>query len=328
MAVIAMVSAKGAPGVSTAALACTLAWSDRTLLAECDPAGGDILAGYLAALKIPGDRGLLEIAKADLRDQLEEVFWGQLIDLDAPRRQRLVLPGIADPAQAAAVRGMWQRLAAFFAELEYADPGYDVIADCGRLAGTHTPWPVLARADVVLLVLRPTSLRSIHPATPALAVLRRQLTEATGGDGQLGLMLIGDGDYSDKEIERALRAPVIAHLPDDRRTAAALCGVGSQGGSRALLRHAASAQTSIRAAIARRRHFLGQATGRADVVHHGRCPAPPVPGVRGAGMAATRPRRHSGGPAAAPQRPPAHARRAGQRGGRLRGRQDVARHGQ
>ena len=43
---IAMTSAKGAPGVTTAALALALSWPRRTVLAELDPAGGDVLAGY------------------------------------------------------------------------------------------------------------------------------------------------------------------------------------------------------------------------------------------------------------------------------------------
>ncbi len=253
MALIAKVSAKLSPGASTAALACTLAWPGRTLLAECDPAGGDILAGYLGHLEIPSGHGLLAIAKADLRDQLAHAFWGQLIDLDAPHRRRLVLPGITDPAQATTVRDMWPRLAALFAELEYAEPGYDVIADCGRLSGAHTPWPVLARADLVLLVLRPTCLRTVSPAIPAVSLLRRQLTEANGRHDAVGLLLIGDGDYNRREVERKVCAPVVAHLPDDRRTADALCGIGQLRGSRDLMRHAASAHEPIRAAIERRR---------------------------------------------------------------------------
>lgn len=247
MAIIALVSAKGSPGVSTAALACTLTWAGRTILAECDPAGGDILAGYLATLNIPGDHGLLQIAKADLHQQLNTVFWGQLIDLDSPHRRRLVLPGLADLAQAAALRATWPRLATFFIDLERA--GYDVIADCGRIS-LDSPWPVLENAASVLLVLRPTNLRAIVPASPALALLRRRLGH-TADAGALGLLLVGDdGDYSHRELEHRLRAPVVARLPDDRRTADALCGAGPFRGSRTLLRHAASIEDAVRAAVA------------------------------------------------------------------------------
>lgn len=250
MAVIATVSAKGSPGASTAALAFTLSWGGRTILAECDPAGGDILAGYLSGVEIPGGFGLLQVAKADLRNELAQEFWGHLIDLEDPHRQRLVLPGITDPAQAATLRPTWPGLAAFLADLEHAEPGYDVIADCGRLAGADTPWPVLARADLVLLVVRPSSLRELAHVGPALTQLRRELSEASG---RFGLLLIGDGPYRAREIERRFGTPVVATLPDDRRTAAALCGIDRLRGSRDLLRHAASAERAVRDVVARRR---------------------------------------------------------------------------
>src|SRR6266511_563748 len=251
MAVIAIVSAKLSPGASTAALACTLTWSGRVLLAECDPAGGDILNGYLGTLDIPGDHGLMQVAKADLHGQLEEAFWGQLIDLDAPHRQRLVLPGLTDLAQAAALRSTWPHLARLFNDLDQAEPSYDVIADCGRLS-VNSPWPVLESAALVLLVMRPTSLRTVVPASPALALLRRHMGGAADG-GRLGLLLIGDdGDYTRRELERRLRVPIVARLPEDRRTAEALCGTGRLRGSRDLLRSAASIEAAIRAAIARR----------------------------------------------------------------------------
>ena len=82
VAIIAMVSAKGSPGVSTTAFACTLSWNGRTVLAECDPAGGSVLTGYLSSLEIP-PIGMLPLAAAALRDQLAEMFAHQLVDLDA-----------------------------------------------------------------------------------------------------------------------------------------------------------------------------------------------------------------------------------------------------
>ncbi|MEV0460406.1 hypothetical protein AB0H89_35095, partial [Catellatospora methionotrophica] len=62
MTLIAIVSAKGSPGASTAALAFTLTWPSPVLLAECDPAGGDLLAGYLARYELPANRGVLPLA--------------------------------------------------------------------------------------------------------------------------------------------------------------------------------------------------------------------------------------------------------------------------
>ncbi len=132
MAIIALVSGKGSPGVTTAALACTLTWHRRLVLAECDPAGGSILAGYLGGA-LDGRRGIGELAVAELRDgNLEAHFWSQLVDLDAPRRERLLLPGVVDPAQAGSVTPLWQRFADFFGAL---DRGQPPLRRAGRL------WP-------------------------------------------------------------------------------------------------------------------------------------------------------------------------------------------
>ena len=57
MAIVALLSAKGSPGVTTTALACALSWRRRLVLAECDPAGGSILAGYLGGALEPARPG-------------------------------------------------------------------------------------------------------------------------------------------------------------------------------------------------------------------------------------------------------------------------------
>ena len=60
MALVATCSAKRSPGVTVTCLAFTLSWTRRTILAECDPAGGDIAAGYLREVPL-GDRGLAQL---------------------------------------------------------------------------------------------------------------------------------------------------------------------------------------------------------------------------------------------------------------------------
>jgi hypothetical protein len=260
VALIALTSAKGSPGASTAALAFTLTWKNPVVLVECDPAGGDLLSGYLSRLEIPADRGLLQVAMADTRNNLPEEFWSQLIDLDAPHRRRLALPGISSPSQGNTLRPTWPRLAAFLAGLEHGQPGYDVIADCGRLATTHAPWPLFHRADLVLVALRPTSLRSVAPVWPVLSELRRDLIEAGLPPHRLGLLLIGSGPYKAREIEQRLQCPVVVELPFDTKTATALCEGGRLKGSRDLLRHAASAEDAVRQAITALRRQPGAAS--------------------------------------------------------------------
>lgn len=254
MAVIALTSAKGSPGVTTAALALTLTWQGRCVLTECDPAGGSIQAGYLAGA-LPADRGIRELAVAELRSEdLRRHWWGQLVDLQPPHRQRLLLPGITDPAQSATLRPVWERFAGFFSELETTD-GYDVIVDCGRLAAPNLPWPVMLAADVVLLTLRP-DLPGMSAAVPAVRALRTQLTEQGVGAGSLGLLVNGDGDQSDRTVARELAAPVVAKLPHDPRTATVLSRGGTVRTTSTLMRAAAGARSRIAAHVAARREVL------------------------------------------------------------------------
>jgi hypothetical protein len=63
---IVMASAKGSPGVTTTALALATVWPRQVLLAECDPVGGDIVAGFLRAA-VPPSGGLLDVALAARR---------------------------------------------------------------------------------------------------------------------------------------------------------------------------------------------------------------------------------------------------------------------
>lgn len=243
VAVFALCSARGSPGVTTAALALTLAWPGRCVLAECDPAAGTILAGYLRGA-LGGERSIRELAVAGLRgEDLRDHWWDQLVDLQAPLRQRLLLPGIADPAQSGALRPLWSRFAEFFAELADTD-GYDVIVDCGRLAVPNCPLPLLAAADAVLLTLRPT-LPGMSAAVPAVRALRRHLVDHTGSHDPLRLLLTGPGDQPGRIVARELDTPVVARLPDDPRSAAVLSAGGRLRPQAPVLRGAAECHRDL-----------------------------------------------------------------------------------
>lgn len=245
MTLIALCSAKGSPGVTTAALALTLTWPGRCVLAEADPAGGSVLAGYLAG-QLPADRGIGELAVTALRGHdLHQAWWGQLVDLQDPHRQRLLLPGITDPAQSGALQPTWGRLAQLFTELEHGgegeDAGFDVIVDCGRLTTPNPPRPLLSAAALVLLVLS-ASLPQVAAAVPVVRGLRRYLVDQPGvGAGGLGLLLTGAGDQPPRVIAEQLQTPVVASLPADARTARALTHGGSARLSWPLMRAAAAA---------------------------------------------------------------------------------------
>jgi len=198
MALIVLCSAKAAPGVTVTALAFTLAWNRPLILAECDTAGGDIAAGYLREVRLDG-RGLGRLTASLARRRLAEDLWTQLVDLAPAERTaltRLMLPGLSDPAQAApwaerhtpGPTSGWEQLATLLRSAESGSTGYDVIVDYGRLSTANAPTPLLAAADAVLLVLRPT-LPALRAAAVAVAGLARP------GAAPIGLVTVGKGAY-------------------------------------------------------------------------------------------------------------------------------------
>jgi MinD-like ATPase involved in chromosome partitioning or flagellar assembly len=234
---IALISAKGSPGVTTSALAFTLAWPGRCLLAECDPAGGDVLAGYLRG-SLAAQRGLTQVAVAELRGRLADEFDRQLVDLHPPHRQRLLLPGVRDPAQSATVAPVWAAIADHLRQL---DSSGAVVADCGRLSSPQLGWPVLQAADRVLLVVRGT-LPSVFHAVPAVPLLHRELAERAD---RLALLVVEAGPYPAREVAERLQVPLAASLPTDHRSAGALSFGGPVHRRRPLIRAAAAAHAQL-----------------------------------------------------------------------------------
>jgi hypothetical protein len=239
MPLYALVSAGGSPGVTTSALALALGWPSQVILAECDPSGGDILAGLFAG-HLPAGRGLLSLAFDAGRgpDAASRALWPQLIELD-DARQRLLLAGLSDPRQGAGLAPVWPALAHAFSSIPV-----DVIADCGRLDAGQGPLAVLTAASAVLLVLRP-SLRQVARARPRIEMLGQLL----GGVQRVSLLLVGEGTHAPRDVSKTLGVPVGGMLPDDRKAARVLSdGAGSRRSlpARPLLRAAAAAGRTLR----------------------------------------------------------------------------------
>ncbi len=151
MALIAVAADKGAPGVTTACVALAAVWPRPVLLAECDPAGGDLacrLPGSGGGQLDPG-RGLLSLAVAGRRgigpDQILEHTQKLSGGLD-------VLAGVVTAEQGAGLELLWGPAGAALAQLR----GLDVIADCGRLGADGPPYDLLASAAAIVLVTRDT----------------------------------------------------------------------------------------------------------------------------------------------------------------------------
>ncbi|WP_030274489.1 hypothetical protein [Streptomyces sp. NRRL B-24484] len=259
MAMVALASAKSS-GVTCSALALALAAPKRTLLAECDPAGGSIRAGYLQGYGTTAQIGLHRLATADRAGTLPEVFEQHLVAFDAAG-ERLLLPGLTDPAQAASLAGTWDALHRLLRVME--EDGYDIVVDAGRvcvesstrLSESASPAVLLRRADVVLLVVRGTA-ASLTATAPVVKAVREDLERHGTGSGSLGLLLIEEGPHPAAEIAAHLRVPVVATLAHDPGTAEVLTNGGKVRGRFAmapLMRAARTAHEPITLAATRRR---------------------------------------------------------------------------
>ncbi|MFJ1792589.1 hypothetical protein [Kitasatospora griseola] len=268
MTVVAVLGGPGAPGATSSALALLLSWplrpGRRVLLVECDPDGGAILAGALEG-RVDAVYGLRNLAVADRRGLLAQALWEQLLDVSPQGNgERLLLPGLTDPAQAPGLAYTWEPLVE---ALRALDPeGYDVILDLGR-SGANGPMAVLARrSDVVAATVR-TTLRGLSAARPRLAALREDLdTHGTGADS-LGLLLVAEGPYPDHEVSRQFQLPVLGTLAHAPRTARVLSDGGDTTDRRfirsELMRTARTAADRIQHHAEGRRRRLGPQTQQA-----------------------------------------------------------------
>ncbi|GAA2748214.1 hypothetical protein [Kitasatospora cinereorecta] len=282
MAVIAVAGGPGAPGATTSALALLLAWplrpGRRVLLVECDPDGGAVLAGALEG-RVEAVYGLRNLAVADRRGLLARTLWEQLLDVSPQGTgDRLLLPGLTDPAQAPGLAYTWEPLVEMLHGLE--PQGYDVLLDLGR-SGAHGPGAVLARrADVVAVTVRST-LRGLSGARPRIAALREDLeTNGTGADA-LGLLVVGEGPYPVAEVAREFRVPALGLLAYAPRTARVLSDGGDTGDRRfirsELMRTARTAADRLQELVALRRRRLAPAAAASPAPSGGPLPYAPPP---------------------------------------------------
>lgn len=222
MAVIALTSASGSPGVTTTALGWALSRGRPTVLVDADPTGGaSMLAGYLRGQMVPPD-ALLELWAAQQQGRLRMAL--PSLTMSLPSSAVGLLPGTRSHAQARALVGLWEPLLAALKALE--GTGQDVLVDVGRLGLAGAPTPLLHGADLALVVCR-ADLVSLSALRSWLATLHTDF-EAVGAATSLGVVLIGPGrPYSQAEVGKVLaevcggRSPVLASVGWDPKAAAA-----------------------------------------------------------------------------------------------------------
>lgn len=216
MALIALTSLTGSPGVTTTAVAWATISRNPALLIEADMVGGSsILAGRVRA-QLPHERSLLALTTYDLDTPATEILREQSLPLPGALHEATrVVPGIAEAGQATALATTWPDLGRSLHDL--SEQGLDVLVDLGRLHPTTPSWAMLEQMDQVLILAKADlpgliTLRNNLPGIanrltrPALATVLRAAPPESFGIGEAAKVLHP--------------VPVIAHLEHDPKGAA------------------------------------------------------------------------------------------------------------
>ncbi|MDF4250760.1 hypothetical protein [Streptomyces sp. WMMB303] len=238
MALIALAADKGAPGVTTTAVALSAVWPRRALLAEMDTAGGDLVYRSPAADGRPLDpnTGLLSLAATARRGLAAEQLWDHTQRLSGGLE---VLVGLGSAEQSAGLAGQWDtvgRAFAHLAESPHPQLAADVIADCGRIGPEAASVALLPHAALVLLVARdePEQIARVRDRALALTARLHGAGHAAGPLAQplLGVLLVARtqgagkvaGQVNDMLVASRAGARVVGVLAHDALGAEQLAG--------------------------------------------------------------------------------------------------------
>jgi hypothetical protein len=209
---VAVLSVKGSPGVTTFSVALAARWPSptRALLVEADPSGGDVGTRF----SLESTPGLVSLAAAARRSndpallgQHAQALPGGLPVVAAPPdadRARAALSALADPSNGAGI-------------LRAAANATDtvVITDCGRIDAGSPAMPIVRSADVMVVLTRAHA--------DDLAHLARRLPAMGRWTARPAMLLVGEG-YAPAEVARELGVLPLGRVPDDPRGAAVLGG--------------------------------------------------------------------------------------------------------
>jgi hypothetical protein len=226
MALIVIAADKGAPGVTTTALALAAVWPRPVLLAECDPSGGDLVYRFPAAHggSLDPRRGLVTLAVAARRGLQPGQLWEHTQKMAGGLD---VLTGVTNAEQGAGLGTLWGPLGGLFAAMS----GGDVIADCGRLGADGPQYDLVAQAAVVLLVTRPNAgdvirLRDRAAAVAAAASARgrRGFTSAVAVIADQRTLRATAAEVSQALAQGDIPAGLVGGIADDPKGAELLRG--------------------------------------------------------------------------------------------------------
>lgn len=202
---LAVTSAKHAPGVTAAAIALAVAAGPlpASLVVEADPGGGDLAA----RCELSVEPGLGSLAASGRH--------GTPMNLAAHVQPLPAGPfGLLAPPSPSLTRGALGTLRERLADALSAWPG-TVVVDCGRWDPSGPAAPLAAAADALIIVLRPTVEGVEH--------VRARLDDfRSAGASTLAALLVGDRPYPPADVAAALGIPVTGTLPLDARGVKAL----------------------------------------------------------------------------------------------------------
>lgn len=233
MTLACLVSAHGAPGVTTTTLVLAATWpgGGQRLVVEADPFGG-VIAARFGLADTPGLVSLAAEARGDLDSEL---VWRHAQGLPGGLAV-LVAPPSADQANAV-LRDLASSLAGWAASGDV-----EVFADCGRIGISPPQRPLLAAAARLLVLCRPT-VDQLRPAADRTRSLQ-------GAGVKAKLLLVGDMPYGAQEVGATLGVEVAGTVAWDPHTADAVNGFKGSGGGHdrsVLVRSATTLATSLAA---------------------------------------------------------------------------------
>lgn len=206
---LGLASAKGAPGVTSAAVALTAA--SAGLMVELDPSGGSVDCW----LRATGEPGLIRAASA-LRRQADLDALVQFAAEVVPGVRVVRAPTSGMLAESTIV-AMRDRLVPTLAEFDGT-----VVVDCGRWSRSQPTARRLAACDAVALVCSPT--------IEGVEATRWQVDQLRSLVERVVIVPVGDRPYGPDELAAATGAEIAGVLVWDRRGLARLLERGCGGG--------------------------------------------------------------------------------------------------
>jgi hypothetical protein len=156
MALVSIMSAKGAPGATTTSMLLANLWPAPSILVDADPLGGDV------ALRLPGERGPLDPGQGlmSLLPSARRGLEPQTVEAHAQTALggQQVLAGLPGPEQAVAAAPLWGSLAQAFCRV----PGIDVFADVGQVSSRSTHLAMIESSAALLCVYRANAWSAVH----------------------------------------------------------------------------------------------------------------------------------------------------------------------